>query len=271
MVSSIRMDSGKAATMKKTFAIIFVSGAFALSLGLAACGNGNSSAAPSNEANTSAAVDSSAAASQNANTDSSAAISQSTTADSSAAASQEAEKKAQAEYDRACALFDEGKYYSAKVAFENSGYKDWEQRAAECVQPMPETGELYHNADMTSDNMMLNFVMDDADSGTGMYIAVYTKDHTLVETVFIKGAETVETWIPGGEYYIKDSSGKEWYGEDEQFGPDGLYETMVFDEVEGDPYLTVLDEGYAWDITLNTDGSEGQGVDSEETGWENRG
>ena len=232
--------------MKKTFAVMFVCGAFALTLGLAACGNGSSSNAPSDEASTSA------------------------TTDSSAAISQEAEKKAQAEYDRACALFDEGKYYSAKVAFENSGYKDWEQRAAECVQPMPETGVLYQNEGFTSDNMMLNFVMDEADSNAGMYIAVYTKDHTLVETVFIKGADSIETWLPGGEYYIKDSSGKEWYGEDEQFGPDGHYETMVFDEVEGDPYLTVLEEGYAWDITINTDGSEGQGVDSEETSWENR-
>ena len=193
----------------------------------------------------------------------------STSASSSSSSTQDSAK---AEYDRAVALYDEGKFYSAKVAFEKSGYGDWEQRAAACVQSMPGTGELFHDANMTSDNMILTFTVNDAEgvSDKGMYIAVYTKDKKLVESLFIKGVGTIETNIPGGEYYVKDSSGTEWYGEDEQFGPDGYYESMVFNEVEGDQYLTKLDEGYRWDITINAKDGSAQGVGSEQGSWENR-
>lgn len=187
---------------------------------------------------------------------------------SSASASSSSEDAAKAEYDRACALFDEGKYYSAKVAFENSKYDDWEKRAAECVQPMPQTGELMHDESMVSDKMELEIVVNEENGELGRYFAVYTADHVLAETLFIKGAGTIETMLPGGNYYIKDASGTEWYGEKELFGKDGHYESMVFNEVEGDPYLTVLGEGYVWTITINNAAVDGQGVDSEQDDWE---
>ena len=167
-------------------------------------------------------------------------------------------------------MFDESKFYSAKAAFEKSAYGDWEQRAAACAQPMPETGELFHDEGMTSGEMILAFNVNSQDENRGMYITVYTKDGKLVESVFVKGSGTVETGIPGGEYYVKDSSGIEWYGTDEQFGSDGYYENMVFNEVEGDSHLTVLEEGYRHDITINSATSDGQSVASEESSWENR-
>ncbi len=223
--------------MKKRTLAIITCCLFALMLGLVACGGSSSGGASS------------------------------ATSESASSSSEDAGK---AEYDRACALFDEGKFYSAKEAFEKSTYGDWEQRAKACVQTMPETGELFHDEAMTSDNMKLNFVVADSDANKGRYIVVLTKDKKPVESVFIKGAGTVETWLPGGEYYMKDSSGTEWYGVDEQFGPDGYYETMVFDEVEGDRYLTSLEEGYIWDITINSSETVGQGVGSEETNWNDR-
>ena len=185
----------------------------------------------------------------------------------SASASSSAQDQAKAEYDRASALFAEGKYYSAKEAFENSSYGDWKERAEACVQPMPETGEIWHDENMTSDQMRLDFDVNETNENVGRYIAVYTEDKELVETVFVKGTGTVETWLPGGNYYVKDASGTEWYGETELFGRDGEYETMVFDEVDGDRYLTVLEEGYAWAITINTATGEGQGVGSEQNEW----
>ena len=227
---------------KRSLAIVLACCAFALMLGLAACGGSSSGSASSASA-----------------------------AASSESASSSVDEQAEAEYNRACALFDEGKYYSAKVAFEKSAYKDWEQRAAACVQPMPETGELFHDENMTSDNMILAFCVESQDDNKGMYITVYTKDKKLVESLFIKGADTVETKIPGGEYYVKDASGTEWYGADEQFGPDGHYESMVFNEIEGDPYLTALEEGYRSLITINTSPGGGQGVGSEENSWQDRG
>ena len=80
----------------------------------------------------------------------------------------------------------------------------------------------------------------------------------------------METRLPGGEYYVKDSTGTEWYGEDEQFGPDGHYESMVFNSVEGDPCLVVLEEGYQWDIIINDADSSGRSVESQEESWGNR-
>ncbi len=90
------------------------------------------------------------------------------------------ENPAELEYNEACELFDEGKYYSAKKAFESSQFGDWEERAAQCFQTAPETGEIFHD----------------------------------------------------------------------------------------DKYLTSLDEGYEWKITINTSVDGGQGVESEETDWD---
>lgn len=231
--------------MKKSLALVAMSCVLVLALGLAACGGSSSSSAASGNSSASASA-------------------------STSSSSSSTEDAAKAEYDRAVALFNEGKFYSAKAAFEKSAYGDWEQRAAACAQPMPETGELFHDEGMTSGKMILAFNVNSQDENRGVYITVYTKDGKLVESVFVKGSGTVETGIPGGEYYVKDSSGIEWYGTDEQFGPGGYYENMVFNEVEGDSHLTVLEEGYRNDITINSATSNGQSVASEESSWENR-
>lgn len=229
--------------MKKSgLGVVLACFAFALVVGLVGCGgSGTSTSSPSSSGDA-----------------------------SNSSASSSSEGSGEAEYNRAVDLFNEGKYYSAKAAFEKSEYGDWEKRAAACVQPLPESGELYHDANMTSDKMKLIFTVNDESADKGMYISVFTKDNKLVETVFVKGSGSVETGLPGGEYYIKDSAGTEWYGEDEQFGPDGHYETMVFNEVENDRYLTVLEEGFQYAITINGTTGVGQGVDSEAGGWEDR-
>ena len=229
--------------MKKSVIVIALAAIFAMALCLVGCSNSSSSS-------TASASGSSASASS-----------------ASSSASANVPDPAKVEYERASVLFAEGKYFSAKEAFESSGYGDWEERAAACVQPMPETGEIWHNENMKSDQMRLDFDVNEIDENVGRYIAVYTEDKELVETLFVKGSGTVETWLPGGNYYVKDASGTAWYGETELFGRDGEYETMVFDEVEGDRYLTVLEEGYAWAITINAATDEGQGVGSELNEW----
>lgn len=186
----------------------------------------------------------------------------------SSAPKQQTVDPAKAKYDEAVALYDAGKYYSAKVAFEESQYEDWEERAAACVQTMPETGEYWHSSSMESDEMELVFTVNDNPSDLGLFIAVYTEDKELAEIVFFRGADSVETWLPGGNYYIKDASGYEWYGDIELFGADGYYETMVFEEFDGDPYLSAFDAGYAWEITINTSSTDGQGVSAEENDWQ---
>lgn len=181
-----------------------------------------------------------------------------------------AKDKARAEYEQARALFDEGKYYSAKVAFEECEYADWEERAAACVQSMPRDGELFHDENMVGDKMWLVFEVKDDRESIGRFISVYTKDNILAETVFIQGSGRVSTKLPGGEYYIKCAWGTVWYGPDEQFGPDGHYETCVFNEVDGDQSLLKLEEGYEWEIAFYYNDGRTGGVNTEETSWEDR-
>jgi hypothetical protein len=178
------------------------------------------------------------------------------------------EDHAEEEYNEACVLFDEGKYYSAKKAFEHSRYDDWEQRAEACVQPAPETGEIWHDENMYSKNMCLIFTVADEEDDVCQYIAVYTRDRELVESLFIRGTDSVETWIPPGEYYVRNAKGTVWYGEQELFGDEGTYEKMIFDAVEDDRYLTVLEPDYQYEITINASQNVGQGVESEETDWD---
>jgi hypothetical protein len=191
--------------------------------------------------------------------------------DAEAAAQAEAEALAQAEYQRACELFDQGLYFSAREAFESSGYDDWEQRAAECVQQMPETGEIWHDESLESSEMELHLTVNGADDSVGRYFEVYTADHELAATGFVRGSGSISLLLAGGNYYIKDAQGTEWYGEAELFGRDGYYETMVFDEFEDDRYLTALSAGYEWEITINSGSSDGQTVSSEDTDWESWG
>ena len=176
--------------------------------------------------------------------------------------------QAKEEYMRAIALFEEGLFYSAKEAFENSSYEDYQQRALDCIQTMPQTGEIWHDENMISDNMRLDFITFEEDENIGRYIAVYTKENNLVETIFIQGSGTVETWIPSGTYCIKDASGTTWFGEKELFGKEGKYETMLFNENDENPHLTTLRVDYIWTITINSLNNTGGEIGSQEDDWE---
>ena len=172
------------------------------------------------------------------------------------------------DYMKGAALFLDGYYYQAQEAFEESGYENYEERAAACLQEFPETGEMWHNENLVSDAMYLTFTVESVDDeAEGMYILVNTADDEPASTLFIRGKDTVTVHLPGGNYRIQDASGKVWYGTQDCFGRDGHYERMVFEEIEGDDYLTVLDEGYEWTITINTSSGEGSGVGSEDEDW----
>ena len=172
------------------------------------------------------------------------------------------------DYLRGCALFAQGKYYSAKEAFEYSGFKDYEQRAAACVQPWPSNGELWHNSNYYSNSMILSFQVNSYDDSIGRYFKVFAEDGTLAACLFVTGSGTVSTSLPGGTYKIMDATGDTWYGNEEAFGPDGYYEYMVFDEFEDDRYKTWLGDGYEWTISVNvSDTTGGTGVGSESFDW----
>lgn len=173
-------------------------------------------------------------------------------------------------YLKGCADFAAGRYYHAMEAFQESGYKDFEERAAACEQPLSSNGELWHNSSISGSDMLLEFEVNSYDESEAMCFEVYTEDGTKAAVLFLTGSGTVSTWLPGGNYRIKDATGKTWYGPDDAFGRQGSYEFMRFYEFDEDEYLTRLDAGYEWTITINV--AEGNpdatGVESVDTDWD---
>lgn len=265
----------------KSLRIATLTASIALAACLAGCGGASSSAASSASVNSTTSDTSASSVASTSSTISTDSTATSTTSSavsttsatstasttSTTSATSVAEDPGAAEYQRAVALFDEGKFYSAKQAFEASKYQDWEQRAAACVQPLPETGVLWRDETLQGEIMGLAFDVHEDDENTCTYLEVYTADHKRAAAFFIKGTGEARAELPGGNYYIKDATGTEWYGETEMFGPDGHYENMVFDEFEGDRYLTALDAGADWVIGIQTGSNEGQDVGAEDISW----
>ena len=166
------------------------------------------------------------------------------------------------DYLMGCAYYAQGKYYSAKEAFENSQYDDYEQRAADCVQPFPQDGELRHNPDYYG-NASLTYEVNNSDESLGHYFILCTENMDFVTGVFIGGNGTAATYFPGGEYKVLEYSGDTWYGDIDTFGPDGYREIMIFNEYEDDEHKTWLGNEGGWIITVNVEGASGADVGGE--------
>jgi len=173
-------------------------------------------------------------------------------------------------YLQGCAYYMTEKYYHAMEAFQESGYSDYEERAAACEQPWPSDGELWHNTDVSGSEMNLVFDVYSDNKAKARCFEVYTQDGTKAAVLFLTGSGKVSTWLPGGSYRIKDAAGDVWYGLQDIFGRNGRYEYMSFHEFEEDEYLTRLDAGYEWTITVNAEqgNPEAAGVGSIDTDWD---
>ena len=173
-------------------------------------------------------------------------------------------------YQAGLEYMENEKYYSARQAFRTSLMADAEDMAQKCIQKWPRNGEIMHNKDLRSNETWLTFFVQQSDTSVGHYFMVYTEDNVLAATLFVQGSgKKVTAKLPGGRYRIREAEGTEWYGTKEMFGREGRYEYMVFEEIEGDDYLTDLEAGYEWTITINvTESTEGTGVGSEEVDWE---
>ena len=173
-------------------------------------------------------------------------------------------------YLKGCAYCASGRYFKAMEAFTESGWGSWEKRAAACVQPWPSNGEIWHNSDVTAEEMSLTFKVNGSDSATGRYFEVIQEDGTRAAALFLKGNGSVYVYLPGGNYRIREAGGTAWYGPKDLFGRDGKYETMVFNEFEDDEYLTELTAGYGWVININPveDTPDSADVGSVDDDWE---
>lgn len=128
------------------------------------------------------------------------------------------------DYQAAMKLYNEGKYYSAKVAFDKLGsYKDAAKKAESCIRSTPSSGEIYHNKNYKSSSVSLKIT---APSGQDTFLKIYSGG-TLVSTVFIRAGKSTTVYLPSGTYTIDADYGSTWYGTTESFGPKGSYCTLL--------------------------------------------
>jgi len=171
------------------------------------------------------------------------------------------------EYDhiRGCALAREGRWYSARQAFEASRWGDWEARAEACVQPWPKTGRLYKNPEVAGSETKL-VVRFNGDGDSAILVKVYTEAGVLARTLFIRGTGEASTSLPAGTYVVKDGQGTAWYGEAETFGGEGVYEVMTFEDGR---QSVALERHHTSTITVNVLESdpEAQSVEGEHEDW----
>lgn len=172
------------------------------------------------------------------------------------------------EYLSACALAAQGKYYSAKEAFESCSYADSSERAQNCVQEFPQSGEIWRNPDIPGSDTSLTFKVHSSDESRGRCFKMFNRDDQVVAIAFVKGSESATVHVPAGTYRMMDGTGYEWYGSVETFGPMGYYEYLTFSEDPDTQYDAWLDYG-AYELEINAaqlaEGASSVGTSS--VGW----
>ncbi len=170
-------------------------------------------------------------------------------------------------YAEAGALFKEGKYYSAKQAFLESGYRDYAARAEACRQEWPGTSELWHSTQHRSLALDLTIHVNQPEE-TGWFARIIREGEGTVSNLFISGTGEVKVSLPEGSYSILCGTGSVWYGTREAFGKNAYYERMTFGEEEQDTVFLRKGHAYTLNINIEAGEAEGTGVESEEEAWE---
>ena len=162
-------------------------------------------------------------------------------------------EKYTAEYNKAIEYFENGEYYKAKKIFDTIPFiDDSSEKALECVQPLPETGDYQ----VDDGGIELNIY---APSGkNSVFIKLYDSDGDAVAQVFIEAGDSATLWVDAGTYTIKVAYGSEWYGQTDLFGEYGRY-TQLYNG--SDPEFT-FNSGYYYDLELFTSTSGNVGSDS---------
>ncbi len=170
-------------------------------------------------------------------------------------------------YNEAMALYNDEKYYSARQAFLESGYGNWEEMAEKCVQEWPSAGEIWRDRSQWLQDMELTITIDQPQD-TGMFIRIF-KDQAPVSYLFISGPDSVTVRLPGNGYYaIKDGIGYEWYGIKEAFGREGSYESMTFDEQGAETVYLKSNYAYTLSINVSSVDPDSDQVFSESEDWD---
>ena len=155
-------------------------------------------------------------------------------------------------YAAAEALYQEGLFYSAQLAFKALiGFEDAEQRAEDCIQKFPKASELYHNPDFKKKSS--HFKVDNRKGSFPIVYRLYTEDGTLVSTFCIPAGGKYTVKVPAGTYVIYEAGGYDWFGGKEFFGDEGYYQ-KVLDSDGSDTFK--FRSGYILTFTMNVSESQ---------------
>ena len=131
-------------------------------------------------------------------------------------------------YRQAEQHLEEGYYYTAREEFLQSQWGDWEERAAECILPWPENGEIWQNdPGLEKDVQLVLEVKQDEDSAS--FFRVF-RDGLAVSELFVGGSGKIRLELAAGFYEIWMGKGTQWFGSAELFGNNGYYQTMTVDD-----------------------------------------
>ena len=131
-------------------------------------------------------------------------------------------------YNRGKSFFDQGLFYSAYLSFSNAdGLLDADELALSCAQPI-ETGEIYVNPEYTENRVSVTFYAP-VESGNSVCVRIYS-GNDLASMLLIKAGEKLRIKLPDGMFSFNIGKGIDWYGEEEFFGLEGYYGTLIVDE-----------------------------------------
>lgn len=162
-------------------------------------------------------------------------------------------------YSEAKALFASGDYFDAYLKFSRIPYyRDAEARSKDCIQPFPETGELFHDDNYKTRSCAL-VIRTPADEISKNYIKIYSVTDDLVCAMAIGSGKSAKVWLPAGEYRIKYAYGGDWFGEDDLFGDTGTY--CVLNNGFASGVFFKLESGYSYTLSLRTGNATDNNVD----------
>ena len=145
-------------------------------------------------------------------------------------------------YEAAQALYDNGEYYKAMVAWNAiSEWKDSADKAKSCPQPMPENGSMKKGSGSIS--LKIN-----APSSINALMRVYNSSNEVVAQVFIAAGKNATIKLGAGTYTIKVAYGSEWFGEKDLFGAKGAYLQLK----NGTSESFTLKKNYSYTLTLQS-------------------
>ena len=85
--------------------------------------------------------------------------------------------------------------------------------------PLPETGSGKTLVKAGKDN----WIQIKTSGAHHTLVKVERPDGQLVATRFIRAADKLRIYLPLGTYVLKTATGRQWYGEEDRFGPEGHF------------------------------------------------